>query len=105
MTFQCKNQTSTKLGDYNSSYFLQLKFLKEGKTYLQYKIQKIPIDLVEQLKLAHKVVDVIDRANRNFCLTFVVVKGGGVGEFICSKPNLCGDKEGREFSKNCLCEF
>ena len=29
-------------------------------------------DMVEQLKVAHKVVRIVDRANRQFCVTFTV---------------------------------
>ena len=34
-------------------------------------IPKMSEDMDEQLKLAHKVVDIVDRANRNFCVTLL----------------------------------
>ena len=34
-------------------------------------IPKMSKDMDEQLKLAHKVVDVVDRANRKFCVTLL----------------------------------
>ena len=34
-------------------------------------IPTISNDMVEQLKLAHKVVDLVDRANRKICVTLL----------------------------------
>ena len=45
-------------------------FAKEEK-WTSVLIPKVSEDMDEQLKLAHKVVDVVDRANRNFCVTLL----------------------------------
>ena len=59
-------------------------------------------DMDEQLRLAHKVVDVVDGVNRKIC---AAEHCGQTIEFLCSSPFLCKEKAGREVSTNCLCQL
>ena len=58
----------------------------------------------EQLKLAHKVVDVVDRANKDLCDS-VAVQCGQAWEFLCSNPPFCKEDGGREIASSCLYEL
>ena len=62
----------------------------ERKTCIQYRFQKSK-RLDEQLKLARKVVDVVDRAKINICVTLL--------PYILDKPKCSYDRV-RIFSKN-----
>ena len=57
-------------------------------------------DMDEQLKLAHKVVDVV----KDLCDSAAVQCGQSL-EFLCSSPTFCKEEGGREFSTSCLCEL
>ena len=46
-------------------------------------------DMDEQLKLAHKVVDVVDRAKSD----------------LCASPIICKEEGRRESSTSCLCDL
>ena len=61
-------------------------------------------DMDEHIKLAHKVVDVVDRTNRKICVT-ATVQCGQAWEFLCSSPTICKEEGGREVSTSCLCEL
>ena len=62
-------------------------------------------DMDEQIKLALKVVEVVDRANKKKLSDSAVVKRGQAWEFLCSRPNICKEEGGREVSTSCLCEI
>ena len=62
-------------------------------------------DMDEQLKLAHKVVDALDRANRKICVTPLQVQCGQAWQFLCSSSIFCREEGGRENSTSCLCEL
>ena len=55
-------------------------------------------DMDEQLELAHKLVDEVDRANRKICDSVAVEYGQG-REFICSSPNFGRNKEDEKFQQ------
>ena len=55
-------------------------------------------DMDDQLELAHKLVDEVDRANRNFCDSVAVEHGQG-REFICSSPKFGRNKEDEKFQQ------
>ena len=57
----------------------------------------------EQLNIAHKVVDVVDRAKKDLYASGVV-QGGQAREFICSSPFICIEDRG-DVSTICLCEI
>ena len=62
-------------------------------------------DTDEPFKLANKVIDVVDKANRKICVTllrYIVKKTRGL---ICSSPIICKKEAGRKVSTSCLCEF
>ena len=61
-------------------------------------------DMDEQLKLAHKVVDVVDRANRKICVTLLRYSVNKP-EFLCSSPIISKEERGREVSTDYLCEL
>ena len=61
-------------------------------------------DIDEQLKLGHKVVDVVDRPYGKICNS-AAVQCEQVREFKCSSPIVCKEEGGREVSTNCLCEI
>ena len=46
-------------------------FAREEKLIIPVLIPTMSRDMDEQLKLAHKVVDVVDRANRKICVTML----------------------------------
>ena len=59
----------------------------------------------EQLKLAHKVVDVVDRANKKICVTLLTFHCGQAGEVICSNPINCREEGERDVSTKWVCEI
>ena len=52
----------------------------------------------EQIELAHKVVDVVDRANKFLCDSAAVLCGQ-VRIFLCSSPILCKEEEDETFQQ------
>ena len=58
----------------------------------------------EQLKLAHKVIDVVDRPNRRICDT-VAIQGGQPRDFLCSSSSIRTEEGGRKISANCVCQL
>ena len=64
----------------------------------------MPRDMDEQLKLAHKVNDVVDRTNGKIC-DCTAVQCGKAWEVLCSNPIICKEEGGRENSTSCLCEL
>ena len=61
-------------------------------------------DMDEQLKLAHKVVDVVDRPYKDLCYS-AAVQCGKARDFLCSRPIIFKEERGREISANCLWEL
>ena len=70
---------SLTMGDVEVNQFMRLRnnlviaannFVREENLTLML-IPTMPKDLDEQLELAHKVVDVVDRANRKICVTLM----------------------------------
>ena len=65
-------------------------------------IPRMSKDMDEQLKLAHKVVDVVDRANRKFCLTLLRYNVDKP-ESSYAQVRVFEEEGGRDVSTNCLC--
>ena len=59
-------------------------------------------DMDEQFKLAHKIFDIVDRANRKVCNSAAVQCGQTRG---FSSPIVCKKEGGREVSTKRLCEL
>ena len=59
-------------------------------------------DMDEQLKLAHKVVDVVDRANRKICVTLLRYNPESSNAQV---RILARKKEDDKVSAGCLCEL
>ena len=60
-------------------------------------------DMDEHFKLVLKVVDVVDRANKDLCDS-AAVQCGPAREILCSSPIICKEAGAREIS-SCLCEL
>ena len=61
-------------------------------------------DMDEQLKLAHNVVDVVDRANRKICVTLLRCNvDKPESSYAC--PINCKEEGGREVLTSCLCDI
>ena len=58
----------------------------------------------DQLKLAHKVVDVVDQSHKKNSLTLLGYRVDNQKEFFCSCPIFCEEESGREFPTKCNCE-
>ena len=61
-------------------------------------------DMDEQLKLAHKVVDVVDRANRKISVTLLRYDVDRP-ESSYGRVHFCKEEGGRENSTSCLCDL
>ena len=61
--------------------------------------------LDEQLKLAHKVVNPVDRANRKICVTLLRYYLDKLDNSYAQVQFVCKEEGGREVSTSCLCEF
>ena len=72
---------------------------------LQERIPTMSKDMDEQLKMAHKVVDVVDRANREICLTLLRYNVDKPESSYGRGPSICKEEGGREVSTNFLCEI
>ena len=63
--------------DFNQFMRLRNQLIIAGKNYAKEEnlspvlLPTMSMDMDEQLKLAHKVVDVVDRANRKICVTLL----------------------------------
>ena len=60
--------------------------------------------MVEQLKGAHSVVDIVDRLNRNVFLTMLRYNVDKPEVLMLKFKYLKGNGR-KEFSTNCLCDF
>ena len=65
----------------------------------------LPKDMEEQLKLVHKLIDVVDRPNRRICVTLFAIQGGQPRELLCSSSSIRTEKGGRKISTNCVCQL
>ena len=63
-------------------------------------ITRMSKDMDEELKLAHNVVDVVDRANQKKICDSAAVQCGQVREFACPSPISCKEEGGRQVSTN-----
>ena len=62
--------------------------------------------MVEQLKLAHMVIDVMVRPNRRICVTLLRYSLlGQPRNFLCSSPSIRTKEGGRKISANCVCQL
>ena len=61
-------------------------------------------DMDKQLKLAHKVVDVVDRAKKKICVTLLRYNVDKL-ESSYAQVRLLAKDGGREISTSCLCEL
>ena len=63
-------------------------------------------NIVEQPKLAHNLVDIMDSAQskQNYLSDSIVVQRSQAGEFICSSPIICEQERRREVSTNLIRE-
>ena len=68
------------------------------------QISTMSRDMDEQLKLAHKAVDVVDRANRKICVTLLRYNVDKLRVLMLKSDYLQGNG-GREVSTICLCEL
>ena len=75
------------------------KFVR-GESSSPVLIPTISKDLDEQLKLAHKVVDVVDRASRNICVTLMRYNGDKVEISYAQVRLLARKKEDEKFQQN-----
>ena len=57
-----------------------------------------------QLKLSHKLIDVVDHANRDTYVSLLQYNVEKIREFLCSNPSLCKEEGQKEVSTNCLIE-
>ena len=83
----------------------QFKNLAWEKNLTPVLIHTMSKDLDEHLKLAHKVVGVVYRANRKKLCDFAAVQCEQTREFSCSSPIICKEEGGREVSTICVCEL
>ena len=67
-------------------------------------------DMEEQLKLVHKVIDVVDRPRcgsskqKDLCDT-IAIQGGQPRDLLCSSSSIRTEKGGRKNSTNCVCQL
>ena len=62
-------------------------------------------EMNEQLKLAHNVDDVVDRANREFCVTRLLYIVDKPKSSYAQVPSFCKEVGGQEDSTSCLSEI
>ena len=62
-------------------------------------------DMDKQLKLAHKVVDLVDRANKKICVTLLRYNVDKPESSFAQVQSFARKKERREVSTSCLCEL
>ena len=79
-------------------------FLREKKTCLQFFNLQCPKTWREQLKLVHKVIDVVDRPNRRICVTLLRYKVDNP-EASYARVRLFGRKNEEKISTNFVCQL
>ena len=97
--------------DFNQFFRLRNQFVNAAENFAREErltpmlIPTMSEDWDEQLKLAHKVVDVVDRANRKICVTLLRYNIEKAWEFLSLNPTNCKETGGRGVSISCLCEI
>ena len=97
--------------DFNQFMRLRIQLVNAAENFAREEsltpvlIPTMTRDMVEQLELAHKVVDVVDRTNRKICVTLLRYNVDKPQRLLCSSPIICKEEGGREISTNCLCEL
>ena len=59
----------------------------------------------EQLKLVHKVIDVVDRPYRKICVTLLQYKARQTRDLLCSSSSMRAEEGGRKISTICVCQL
>ena len=77
-------------------------FLREQKLspVLQSTLSK---DMEEQLKLVHKVIDVVDCTNTRILCDTTAIQSGQTRHLLCSSSSIWTEDGGRKVSANCVC--
>ena len=70
-----------------------------GKNLTPVLIPTMSIEMDEQLKLAHKVVDVVDRANRKICVTLLLYNVDKPESFYAHVQKFARKKEDEKFQQ------
>ena len=104
-------QNLTK-GEANFNQFMRLRnqLVNAAKNFAREEnltpvlISTMSKDMDEQIKLAHKVVDVVDRANRKICVTLLRYNVDNL-ESSYAQVRLFAREGTREISTSCLCEL
>ena len=68
------------------------------------QVQLLAKDVEEQLKLTHKVVEVVDRLQKDL-RDYAALQCGEARDFICSSAIVWKKKGRRKIQSNCLCEL
>ena len=77
----------------------------KGENLYPVLITSMSKDMDEQLKLAQKVLDVVDRANKKTCVIQTQYRVDELYSFYDQVRKFCKAEGEREFSTSCLCEF
>ena len=101
------------MGEADFNQFIRLRYqlvvavrdFSKEENLLPVQVKLLAKDMEEQLKLTHKVVEVVDRPHRNFCVTML--------RYNVEKPEtsyvqvrLFGrKKDEKKIQSNCLCEL
>ena len=68
------------------------------------QVKLLAKDMEEQLKLTHKVVEVVDRPHKDL-RDYAAPQGGEARDFICSGAIVWKKKGRRTIQSKCLCEL
>ena len=61
-------------------------------------------DMEVQMKLVHKVFDVVDRPKIKICVT-AAIESGQPRDLLCSTSSIWTEDGGRKVSANCVCQL
>ena len=100
------------MGEADFNYFIRQRnklvvaadnFLREQNLspVLQSTLSK---DMEEQLKLVHRVIDVVVRPNKDLCDT-VAIQGRQLRDFLCSSSSIRTEEGARKITTNCVCQL
>ena len=98
------------MGEADCNQFMRLRneFVNEAENFAIEEnltpvlIPKMSNDIDEHLKLAHKFVDVVDRANRRICVTLLRYNVDKPGSFYAQSDYLQGRRRTRSFNKKSM---
>ena len=101
------------MGEANFNQFLRLRnqLLNAAENFAREEnltsvlIPTMSTDMDEQFKVAHKLVDVVDRANRKICVTLLWYKEDKPESSYAQVRIFAKEEGGREVSTSCLCEI